>query len=371
VTSGVLSPVQAIGYLEQVLHAEPRITVMGIAGPGDPFANPAATLDTLRLARKKFPHLLICLATNGLNLSPYLDDLAGIGVSHVTVTVNAIDPEIGRKIFAWVRDGKIIYRGLEGTELLIRRQLESIRSLKARGIMVKVNFIVIPGVNDRHVEEVAKAMKDLGADLFNCMPMFPNPQTPFENIPEPDKAMLRAVRERAEKHLQQMRHCTRCRADAVGLLEKDRSAELSRYLTNCSKILPQDHTRPYVAVASREGILVSQHLGEAVNLQIWGENGASYQLIEERTAPRPGTGLKRWQALVRLLSDCRALLASGIGENPREVLTAAGILPVEMGGFIESGLEVIYRGGSPAGLKSRRQGYAGATGCRGDGGGCG
>ena len=66
VTSAVLTPRQAIAYLEQVLEAEPRITVAGIAGPGDPFANPKETMETIRLIRQRFPELLLCLATNGL-----------------------------------------------------------------------------------------------------------------------------------------------------------------------------------------------------------------------------------------------------------------------------------------------------------------
>src|SRR3990172_8226516 len=52
VTSAVLSPKQAITYMEDVLKKEPRITTVGIAGPGDPMANPAETLTTLRLIHK-------------------------------------------------------------------------------------------------------------------------------------------------------------------------------------------------------------------------------------------------------------------------------------------------------------------------------
>ena len=55
VTSAVLKPKQAMAYLEKVLGAEPRITVAGIAGPGDPFANPRETLETIRLIRRRFP----------------------------------------------------------------------------------------------------------------------------------------------------------------------------------------------------------------------------------------------------------------------------------------------------------------------------
>ena len=111
---------------------------------------------------RRFPSMLLCLATNGLALPDYLDDLAEIGVSHVTVTVNAVDPEIGSRIYAWVRDGKVIYRKTQAAELLLERQLESIRGLHARGIIVKVNTIVIPGVNDHHVREVAKKVAELG-----------------------------------------------------------------------------------------------------------------------------------------------------------------------------------------------------------------
>ena len=107
-------PTQAIAYLEQVLEAEPRITVAGIAGPGDPFANPKETMETLRLIRQRFPELLLCLASNGLGMPPYLDELAELQVSHVTITVNTVDPEIGARIYSWVRDGKVIYRGRRG-----------------------------------------------------------------------------------------------------------------------------------------------------------------------------------------------------------------------------------------------------------------
>ncbi len=151
VTSSVLTPKQAILYLEQVLERAPYTTVAGIAGPGDAFANPRVTMETLRLIREQFPDLLLCLATNGLNVGPYIEELASLNVSHVTITVNAIDPEIGAKIYSWVRDGKVIYRGIDAARLLLSRQLDAIAALKAAGIVVKVNTIVIQGVNDHHV----------------------------------------------------------------------------------------------------------------------------------------------------------------------------------------------------------------------------
>src|SRR5208337_634993 len=236
VTSAVLTPLQASRYMEKILEREPRIAVAGIAGPGDPFANPEETIGTLRLIREKFPHILLCLSTNGLAIGAYLDELAEIGVSHVTITVNAVDPQIGQKIYGWVRDSKVIYRGIKGAELLLNRQIAAIEGLKSRKITVKVNTIVVPSVNGRHVEEVARTMAELGVDMLNCMPMYPNRDTPFEDLEEPCGEMIEKIRARAARHLPQMRHCTRCRADAVGLLGEDRSEELRGCLTQCAGV---------------------------------------------------------------------------------------------------------------------------------------
>jgi nitrogen fixation protein NifB len=372
VSSSVLTPDQAVLYLEQVLEKAPNITVAGIAGPGDAFANPKVTLETLRLIKKGFPDLLLCLATNGLNIGPYIDELAELNVSHVTMTVNAVDPEIGARIYSWVRDGKVIYRGLNAAKLLLERQLEAIATLKARGIIVKINTIVIPGINDHHVVEVARKMAELGVDIQNCMTMYPNQGTPFADIPEPDQELMNKVRSGVEEIIPQMKHCTRCRADAVGLLDDDRWSEFRQCLSDCSETYPiRSEGKPYVAVATMEGMLVNLHLGEATSFQIWGPSSGGYSLIEERQAPEKGAGVNRWYALADILSDCRAVLVSGIGETPKQALEENHILPVEMSGFIQIGLEAIYNGRNPAAFKGRRNGCAKGAGCSGSGGGCG
>ncbi len=371
VTSAVLAPAQAIAYLEQVLAAEPRITVAGIAGPGDPFANPEETMETLRLIRQRFPELLLCLATNGLGIAPYLDELAELQVSHVTVTVNTVDPEIGARIYSWVRDGKKVHRGRRAAEVLLARQLEAIAGLKARGIVVKVNTIIIPGINDHHVEAVARKMRELGVDLLNCMPVYPNADSPFGNIPEPGAAAMAAIQAEAEEFLPQMRHCTRCRADAVGLLDADRSEELRGCLTGCARTAPAAAAeRPYVAVASMEGVLVNLHLGEADSFQIWGPKGNGFRLLEERPAPPPGLGDQRWWDLAEVLRDCRAVLVSALGGTPEAILTESGVVPVEMSGFIEAGLSRIYSGEPLTSLKGRKGGLTRACSGKGLGKGC-
>lgn len=370
VTSAVLTPGQALAYLEKVLDHEPRITVVGIAGPGDPFANPKETLETLRLIRQRFPELLFCVATNGLGLPAYAEELADLGATHVTLTVNAVDPEVGQLIYSWVWEGKRVHRGRKAAEVLLDRQLKAIPALKALGVMVKVNSIIIPGVNDRHIPEVAREMARLGVDILNCMPVYPHEETPFAEVPEPTMEEVAAIRREAGEFLPQMLHCTRCRADAVGLLGEDQSGQLQSCLQSYAAMTFSDPNRPYVAVATREGMLVNLHLGEAPAFQIWAKNDHGFKLIEERPAPPPGSGAQRWWQLAETLKDCQAVLVGAMGETPRAVLTECGIKPLEMSGFIEAGLEAVYQG-DPAGvLKGRRGGIA--QGCSGKklGGGC-
>lgn len=370
VTSTVLTPGQALVYMTKVLAREPRISVAGIAGPGDPFANPEETMATLRLIKKNFPGTLLCLASNGLNISPFIEELAQIGVSHVTITVNAVDPLVGARIYGWVRDGKVVYRGVKAAELLLARQLAAITKLKENNITVKINSIVIPGINDTHVIAVAQKMKEFGVDLFNCMAMFPNVDTPFANIPQPDKNRMAVIRGRAEAYLPQMRHCTRCRADAVGLLDNDRTEEFRGCLSACASLPARPgEDRPYVAVSTHEGVLVNQHLGEAYKFQIWEKNTDGFQMIAERKAPEPGCGVRRWTALAAILKDCRAVLTSAIGETPREILTRSGLKTVVMSGLIEEGLDAVYAGRGLSVLKGRRKSCS-AGGCGGAGNGC-
>jgi nitrogen fixation protein NifB len=354
--------------MEKVLEKEPRITVAGIAGPGDPFANAEETLQTMRLLREKYPDLILCLATNGLGLKPeYIDEIARIGVSHVTVTINAIDPEITRKVYRWVRDEKNVYQGRKGAELLLKRQIAAVTGLKAAGVTVKINCIIMPGINDHHAVEVAKKMAELGADLFNAMAIFPTAETPFEGLTEPDGLTMAKIRKECEQYLPQMRHCTRCRADAVGLLGADQSEEFHGCLIDCSKkLIPVDtKDRPYVAVATVEGVLVNRHLGQADQFQIWEKTEAGFALVEERLAPEEGHGFERWQRVADVLKDCRAVLASGIGNNPKQILTQCGVLPVETAGSIATGLRAVYNGEDLAKLKGEQPavGALGADSC--------
>ncbi len=373
VTSKVLSPKQALYYLDQALQLSPNIAVVGIAGPGDPFANPDETMETLRLVREKYPEMLLCVATNGLDVLPYIDELADLQVSHVTLTINAIDPKIGAEIYAWVRYKKRMYRELEGAQLLLENQLAALQKLKRLGVTAKVNSIIIPGINDTHVIEVARQVSALGADILNCLPYYNTTETVFENIAEPDPVMVLEIQEEAGKLLPQMKHCARCRADAVGIIGELNSPEMTEKMAEAS-LLPKNpgDNRPFIAVASIEGVLVNQHLGEADRFLVYAldKERRSCSLVDSRIAPPPGGGRDRWEALAHTLSDCRALLVNSAGDSPKTVLNTHGIEVMSLEGVIEEAVYGVFTGQNLKHLMTSSQIHACKSGCSGTGNGC-
>jgi len=307
VASAILKPRQAIRYLDEVLEKIPNIAVVGIAGPGDPFANPDETLETMRLVRAKYPEMMLCVATNGLNVSSYAAELEELKVSHVTVTVNAFDPHIGSEIYAWARFAPRMYRGLDAAGLLLANQIEAIRKLKERNLQVKINTVVIPGINDAHVATVARQMAALGADLMNAIPLYHVAGTPFAGVTPLPQESVETIRREAGLYLPQMKHCTRCRTDAVGLLGRGQAEEVRLLMKKASTGGDRENA-PYVAVASMEGLLVNQHLGEASQLWIFEQRDGKAELMERRFTPSAGSGSTRWTEMADLLKDCRAVL---------------------------------------------------------------
>lgn len=372
VTTKVISPRQALAYLQEADKLAEKLSVVGIAGPGDPFASPNETMETLRLVRERYPKKLLCVATNGLELGPYIEELAELNVSHVTVTMNAVDPSVAAEVYAWGRFKKKIYRGPELGELIVEEQLENLKKIRAYGMIAKVNSIIIPGINDEHIPEVAKVAAEAGAQVMNCIPMVPVEGTAFEPLGEPDDKTVSRVRFQSGMHVRQMAHCQRCRADAAGKLHEGIKSEYVELLAKASSG-GLDNNRPYVAVASREGALVNQHLGEAVRFFIYEAKpgkDSPYRLVDLRPAPAPGQGGRRWEQLAESLADCRSVLVHAAGATPKNALQSSGIQVLEMEGLIEEGLRAVFEDRElPKKLQRSFQGCG--TGCQGSGTGCG
>jgi nitrogen fixation protein NifB len=184
VTSDVLSPEESVAKIRYVKTKVPNLSVIGIAGPGDPLAN-ENTFKALELIGKEFPEMTLCLSTNGLNLPKQVERLKKLNVKFITVTINAIDPEIAAKMYQFVVwDGKVL-KGVAAGERMIENQLEGVRLAAEAGMLVKVNTVMVPGVNADHIPAVAKKVKELGAYIVNIIPLIPVPGTVFADMRAP------------------------------------------------------------------------------------------------------------------------------------------------------------------------------------------
>jgi len=186
--------------------------VVGVAGPGEPLAN-AGTFEALARVHELFPDLIQCVSTNGLLLDEALPRLLDVGVKAVTVTVNAPDSETGQHVYAWVRYRGVTYRGREAAEVLLTSQLRGIRAALDAGLTLKVNTVLIPGVNGRAIVELAQLLNELGVCLMNVMPLIPGGKMRDRRAPTCDE--LAQVRSDCEAWVPQVRWCEQCRADVI------------------------------------------------------------------------------------------------------------------------------------------------------------
>ncbi|AIQ12498.1 nitrogen fixation protein NifB [Paenibacillus durus] len=377
VVSKIITPQEAFDKVSQIAGSLPNLSVVGIAGPGDPLANPEATFDTFRLIAKAYPDIHLCLSTNGLMLPDYIDEICELGIRHVTVTLNAIDANIGSQIYAFVRYNGTLYKGKEAAALLMKRQLEGIKGLTERGVLCKVNSVIIPGVNDSHLSEVTREVKKLGAFSHNIMPLILSPGSRFQKdgFRAPTLEEITKVQHESSRIMPVMRHCRQCRADAVGLLgsdlsqnpemlppQKEYSAEqrekLQQDILSRMKQAGADAAAEWsedewsnavrIAVATRGSNVINQHFGHAKEFLVYDVLESDIRLVGVRkvqaycngtadcsSGEEPSSPLAE---TLEMLKDCKMLLCSGIGKGPSERLRQAGIIPLIKKGNIDEQL---------------------------------
>ena len=372
VVSEKLTPEQAAKKVLAVASAIPQMTVLGIAGPGDPLANPAKTFKTFELISRDAPDIKLCLSTNGLALPDHVDTIQSFNVDHVTITVNMVDPEIGQHIYPWIYYKNKRYTGLDAAKILTERQMQGLEMLTERKILCKINSVMIPGINDRHLVEVNRAVKSRGAFLHNIMPLISAPEhgTVFglNGQRGPTAQELKALQDDCEGEMNMMRHCRQCRADAVGLLGEDRSSEFTtekidamevtydaesrrtyqelveqeRKATVAAKLAGQqelaqlaaaDGISMLVAVATKGQGRINEHFGHATEFQIYEVNASGTKFVGHRRVDlycQGGYGEEdALVTVIRAINDCHAVFVAKIGGCPKDDLSRAGIDPVD------------------------------------------
>jgi nitrogen fixation protein NifB len=349
--------------------------VLGIAGPGDSLANPKKTFDTMRQLAEKAPDIKLCLSTNGLALPDQVDEICKYNIDHVTITINMVDPAVGEKIYPWIFYNHKRYTGYEAAKILHERQMLGLEMLTARGVLTKINSVLIPGINDEHLIEVNREVKKRGAFLHNIMPLISEPEhgTVFGLTGQrgPTAQELKAVQDACMGGANLMRHCRQCRADAVGLLGEDRSEEFTldkieqmeivydldkrrayqdkveeerqaqhqakvNALSNAfdaSLLAGTEELKVLVAVATEGHGRVNQHFGHATEFQIFEVDRKQALFVGHRRVDlycQGGYGEdEQLPSIVNAINDCHAVLVSKIGACPRDELKAAGIEPVD------------------------------------------
>ena len=386
VVSERLTPEDAAKKVLAVASAIPQMTVLGIAGPGEPLANPDKTFRTFELVAEKAPDIKLCLSTNGLLLPDSVARIKALNVDHVTITINMIDPEVGERIYPWVFYKHKRWKGRDAARILSDRQLEGLDLLTSHGILCKVNSVMIPGVNNDHLVEVNRKVKSLGAFLHNIMPLISAPEhgTHYGLTGQrgPTAQELKALQDRCEGQMNMMRHCRQCRADAVGLLGDDRSQEFTlekiremdvhydletrqnyqatveakrlatrrakeEELTALAEI--QSELKILIAVATKGQGIINEHFGHAREFQVYEVSREGSKFVGHRRVDmycQGGYGEEdALETLMRAIRDCVAVFASKIGACPKETLKAAGIEPVDRyaHAFIEQSLLAYFK----------------------------
>ena len=380
VVSELLTPAQAVKKTMAVAATIPQMTVLGIAGPGDPLANPERTFETFRELSEKAPDIKLCVSTNGLALPDAVEELAKHNIDHVTITINCVDPEVGAKIYPWIFWKNRRIRGVKGAQILIEQQQKGLEMLVARGILVKVNSVLIPGVNEEHLKEVSKVVKAKGAFLHNVMPLIAEAEHgTFYGVMgqrSPNALELQALQDACAGDMNMMRHCRQCRADAVGLLGEDRgdeftmdkievmdidyeaamvmrkqvhdgiaaelaakeaekAAKAKANIVQLEGLAKSKEYRPVlIAVATSGGGVINQHFGHAREFLVYEASMNGVRFINHRKADQYcsgdetcGDGETVLQRTIKSLIGCEAVLCSKVGIEPWAQLEEAGIMP--------------------------------------------
>lgn len=354
VTSEVLTPEMSLTKFIQVKEEIPHLSVVGIAGPGDALANWGNVKRSIALIKAESPDMIFCLSTNGLMLPHYGREIIELGIKHVTVTVNCLDPVIGAEIYHHVHYQGKYYVGENAAEILINNQMAGIKLLADNGILIKINIVMVKAVNSGHIPEVVKKVKSLGALMTNIMPLIPAPGSVFESFPQTSMKEVNIMRDLCQTDLRQMRHCQQCRADAIGLLTEDQSYKFRSVKPDGTK-KGNLRTGAYkVAVTSKHKQLVDLHYGHAEEFHIYETDGMNIRFIETRPTQKYCLGAASCDesevikdALLQGIADCAAVLTMRIGHEAQKRLRDHGISVVESCAGVEEGLLQAFRQLSP------------------------
>lgn len=222
VTDKVISTKEVRDFINEKLELYPECKVMGIAGPGDPFANADEIFETFRIIKENYPDKVCCTCTNGFYVPLYENELKNSCIDYMTVTVNSIYPETLSRIYDFlIYDGRKI-TGLEMGILIQQLQKKSLEIISdCSGITLKINIVIIPGVNDTEVIDIIRETIKYNVHIYNFIPVIPTNGTKFEGVEAWGEKQINELKNKVRVQFPNILlkdKCHRCRADACGVV---------------------------------------------------------------------------------------------------------------------------------------------------------
>ena len=116
---------------------------------GEPLLRPTFVLDLVQALRHDHPELELDLITNGWHLKPLVGRLKAAGLDRINISLDSLD--------------EVTFGQLNGKGHALAPVLEAIEASSAGGFNpVKVNMVVIRGVNDREILDMAEYFRRPG-----------------------------------------------------------------------------------------------------------------------------------------------------------------------------------------------------------------
>jgi nitrogen fixation protein NifB len=101
-----------------------------------------------------------------------------------------------------------------------------------------------------------------------------------------------------------------------------------------------------IAVGSRTGIFVDEHLGFVKYILIYEYKCGEIRLIQSRKIPQDDEhGDARWLNYIEIIKDCEAVLVTAAGARPKKIFRENGIRIILTKGTIEENLNEYFNEG--------------------------
>ncbi|MDP4182337.1 MAG: radical SAM protein [Bacillota bacterium] len=195
--SRAMTPRQAVNWAIASVRRNNRIKIIRISGPGEPLCN-NQTFEVLKRLNYEMPEYIYSISTNGLLLDEKVEELKGLNVQRVNVSVNAVTKEALMKLYSRVITGReIVVNSEEMADRIIRGQFNGIKRCIENGISVKVSTLCFMGINDKELLTIASRCKELGVKSMSLVTF--NPRGKLRGLRTPNLMELAGIREELSK----------------------------------------------------------------------------------------------------------------------------------------------------------------------------